>query len=116
MPQYPSALPEPQLGSAFTTAENRLVTQGDVAQQNRIIDRNHRQTLSLSWTLTDDQFRIFEGWHRWYLHGGVSRFSVTWGGRDGIARILSPVAATLTALNWQVSTEVEIDYAVSGGY
>lgn len=116
MAYYPAALPDPQTGSAFTTAEQRLTTEGDIAPRNRVVNPNHRQTLSLTWTLTEQQFRIFESWHRWRLHDGISRFDIDWNGRSGRARLIAPVQASLNGATWSLSSEAEIDYAISGGY
>ena len=113
MAYYPSALPDPLSGSTFETAEHRLTSEGDIAPRSRVLNPNHRQTLQLSWTLTEKQFRIFEAWHRWQLHDGVSRFDITWCGRKGRARFIAPVQASLNGSSWSLSTECEIDYAVS---
>lgn len=113
MSYYPSALPEPAAGNTFTTAENRLTTEGDIAPINRILDKNHKQTLTLSWILTEQQFRIFESWHRWRLFDGVSRFDMSWGGRAGRARFTGVIEANLDGVNWSLSGEAEVDYAVS---
>lgn len=116
MAYYPPALPNPLAGSSFETAEHRLTSEGDIAPRNRVINPNHRQTLSLTWTMTEQQFRIFEAWHRWRLHDGVSRFDINWCGRQGRARFIAPVQASLSGSTWSLSSEVEIDYAVSDGY
>lgn len=116
MTYYPTALPDPLAGSTFETAEHRLTSEGDIAPRNRVLNPNHRQTLQLNWTLTEQQFRIFEAWHRWRLHDGVSRFDIDWCGRQGRARFIAPVQASLNGSSWSLTTEAEIDYAVSAVY
>ena len=116
MSYYPPALPEPQLGNAFTTKENRLTTEGDIAPRTRILDANHRQTLSLTFILTEAEFRVFESWFRHRLFDGVAWFDMNWGGRAGRAHFTSEVTAQLSGIQWQISTEAQIDYSVSGGY
>ena len=59
MAYYPPALPDPLAGSTFETAEHRLTSEGDISPRSRVLNPNHRQTLQLSWTLTEQQFRIF---------------------------------------------------------
>lgn len=113
MAYYPSALPDPLDGSSFETHEHRLTTEGDIAPRSRLLNPNHRQTLQLSWTLTELQFRIFEAWHRWRLHDGVTRFDVQWCGRNGRAQFVAPVQASLNGSTWSLSSEAEVDYAVS---
>ena len=116
MAYYPPALPDPLSGSTFETAEHRLTSEGDIAPRNRVINPNHRQTLSLTWTLTEHQFRIFEAWHRWRLHDGVSRFDIAWCARQGRARFIAPVQASLNGDSWSLSIEAEVDYAISAVY
>ncbi|MES9986192.1 MAG: hypothetical protein ABW115_22595 [Candidatus Thiodiazotropha sp. 6PLUC6] len=114
MTYYPAALPEPELGGIFTTAEGRIESEGDISPRTRVINPNHRQTLQLNWILTEQQYRIFESWHRWRLHDGVSRFDVDWAGRSGRARFTAPVQASLNGRNWSLSSECEIDYGIPG--
>lgn len=116
MAYYPPALPDPLAGSTFETAEHRLTSEGDISPRSRVLNPNHRQTLQLSWTLNEQQFRIFEAWHRWRLHDGVSRFDIEWCHRRGRARFIAPVQASLNGDSWSLSSECEIDYAVSAQY
>ena len=116
MAYYPPALPDPLNGSTFETAEHRLTSEGDISPRTRVLNPNHRQTLQLQWTLSEQQFRIFEAWHRWRLHDGVTRFDIAWCGRAGRARFIAPVQASLNGDAWSVSTEAEIDYALSARY
>ena len=111
MSYWPPALPDPQTGNAFTTAEKRITTDGEVAQRERVIDPNYRQTATLSWTFSEQQFRVFEAWHRWYLHDGISRFSVSWNDRRGWARFTGAIDCKLSGATWSVSGEAVIDYA-----
>lgn len=113
---YPSALPDPLAGSTFETAEHRLTSEGNIAPRTRVINPNHRQTLSLTWTLTEKQFRIFEAWYRLRLHNGVSRFDVQWCNCAGQARFIAPVQADLNDNTWSLSSKVEINYAISFVY
>ena len=111
MSYWPPALPDPQAGASFTTDEKRLTTDGDVAPRERVVDANYRQTVTLNWSMTEYQFRVFEAWHRWYLHDGISRFAVNWNGRSGWARFTGEVQCQLAGATWSVSAEVVIDYA-----
>lgn len=110
---YPSALPDPLNGSSFKTHEHRLITDGDIAPRSRLLNPNYRQIWSLTWTLTEKQFRVFEAWYRLRLHDGVSRFDVQWCNGAGQARFTAPVQASLNGNTWSLSSEVEIDYAIS---
>lgn len=111
MAYYPPGLPDPLNGSAFTTKETRITTEGELSPRTRITDPNYQQTLSLSWSMTEEQFRVFESWHRHRLHDGISCFDTQWNCQDGRARFTGPVQASLNGANWQLSGEVEIDYA-----
>lgn len=111
MNYWPPGLPDPMTGSTFTTAETRLQTEGDLSPRCRINDPNYRQTLSLSWTMTDDQFRVFESWFRYRLHDGVGCFDTFWNNKKGVARFTGVVHATLNGAHWQLTGEAEIDYA-----
>lgn len=111
MSYWPPGLPDPQTGNAFTTSETRLHTEGDLSPRCRIGDPNYRQTLSLSWSMTEDQFRVFESWFCYTLHDGVGCFDTRWNGRNGIARFTGVVQASLNGASWQLSGEAEIDYA-----
>lgn len=113
MAYYPPALPDPLSGSTLETAEHRLTTEGDIAPRSRLVNPNYRQTLQLSWTLTEQQFRIFEAWHRWRLWDGVAWFDVRWCQRSGRARFVAPLQASMTGNHWSLSGECELDYALS---
>lgn len=114
MSYWPSGLPDPQFGNASTTAENRLQTEGEVAVRQRVIDPNYQQTLTVSWTMTEAQFRAFESWHFYWINDGISWFDMAWRGPEGRARFTGTVTARLNGVQWEVSGEVEMDYAVSG--
>ena len=111
MSYWPPGLPDPKTGAAFTTAENRLMTEGAVSPRTRIVDPNYRQTLSLGWTMSETQYRVFESWHRHRLHDGISRFEVSWDNRQGLAQFTGPVQAQLSGAQWELTGEVLIDYA-----
>lgn len=113
MPAWPAGLPDPQMGNAFTTAENRITTDGDIAKRERVIDPNYRCTVPLTWTMSERQFRVFEAWHRWHLNDGISAFEVHWNRRQGRARFTGSVACKLNGATWSVSGEAVIDYAIS---
>ena len=113
MNYWPTELPEPMTGNSFTTSESRLESEGSIAPRQRIIDPNYRKLLSLSWNMTEHQYRLFESWHHHVIHDGVSRFQVNWSGQHGRARFTSPVQAQLAGSHWEVTGEAEIDYALS---
>ncbi len=113
MTYWPPGLPEPQFGNACTTAENRLSTEGTCAPRQRIVDANYKQTLSLSWTMTETQYRAFESWHTHRCCDGISWFAMAWTGQQGRARFTGTIQAQLSGAMWSVSGEVELDYAVS---
>ena len=108
---WPPGLPEPQSGNTFITLEARLEHEGGIRPVQRVIDPNYRQSISLSFTMTEAQFRVFESWFFHSLCDGVSQFDVDWGGRHGWARFTGNVQARLNGENWSVSGEATIDYA-----
>ena len=112
MSYWPPGLPEPMLGGSFTTAENRLMTEGDIAPRQRIIDANYRQGFTASWVFSEEEYRVFEAWYHWTVYDGISWFDVTWQNRAGRAQFNGNVQASLKDVNWQVNGEVLIDYAV----
>ena len=77
---WPPGFPDPQFGNASTTAEHRLQSEAEVAPRQRVIDPNYRQTLSVSWTMTEAQFRAFESWHEYRIYDGISWFGMAWTG------------------------------------
>ena len=114
MAYWPPGFPDPQFGNASTTAESRLNSEGETAVRQRVIDPNYKQTLSVSWTMTEEQFRAFESWHEHRIHDGISWFEMEWTGLKGWARFTGTVSAHLNGIQWQLGGEVEVDYAVSG--
>jgi hypothetical protein len=108
---WPPGLPDPQFGNTSTSAERRLQSEGDCAPRQRVVDPNHRHTLSLSWTMTEAEFRGFESWHFYRIHDGVSWFDVRWFDQDARARFTGTLSARLEGAQWQVTGEAEIDYA-----
>lgn len=110
--RWPDGLPEPQQGNTFTTAETRLEHEGDMRLIQRVIDPNYRQSLTLSFSMTETQYRVFESWLLHRLRDGVSRFEMDWGGRHGWARFTGNVQAQMNGTLWNVTGEAMIDYAV----
>ncbi len=110
---WPPGLPDPQFGNAGTTAENRLQSDSDIAPRQRVVDPNYRQTLSVSWTMTERQFRAFESWYEYRLHDGISWFGIRWLGGEGRAHFTGNLSASLNGALWQLSGEVEMDHALS---
>lgn len=110
---WPPGLPDPQFGNTSTSAERRLQSDGDTAPRQRVINPNYRQTLSVSWTMTEAQFRAFESWYEYRIHDGISWFSMRWAGLEGRAQFAGNLNAKLNGDHWQVSGEAEIDYALS---
>lgn len=111
MSYWPPGLPDPQTGNSFETAETRLQHEGDICPVQRICDPNYCQNLTLTWTLTETEYRVFESWFFHRLCDGVSRFEVEWDNRHGWARFTGNVQAQLNGANWTVSGEARIDYA-----
>ena len=109
---WPPGLPEPQSGNTFTTAETRLEHEGDLCLHQRVCDPNYCQGLTLTFTMTGAQFRVFESWFFHHLCDGISKFEVDWGNRHGWARFTGNVQAQLNGTLWNVSGEAMIDYAV----
>ncbi|PJE80696.1 hypothetical protein CI610_00357 [invertebrate metagenome] len=111
MAYWPSVLPDPRTGASFETAQGRLSSGGDAAPRERVIDPNYRVSVSLSWVMTERQFRVFEAWMRWHLNDGIGRFRVRWDGRDGLARLTGEVSCVMAGIHWEVGAGAEIDYA-----
>lgn len=111
---WPIGLPYPLLGGAVSTAEGRIMSSGDVALTERVINPNYRQTLPVSFLFSNDELQAFKGWYLHYLHDGVNWFNVNWcEDKPGIARFVKPYSTVSSGKHWSVSTEVEVDYAVS---
>ena len=113
MAYWPAGFPDPQFGNTATTAENRLQSETEVIPRQRVIDPNYRQTLSVSWIMTERQFRAFESWYEYRIHDGVSWFDMNWTGQEGRARFTGNLSAQLNGEHWQLNGEAELNYAVS---
>ena len=110
---WPAGLPDPQFGNPGTSAEQRLQSEGEIAPRQRVVNPNYRQTLPVSWNLSEVQFRVLESWHEYRIHDGISWFDMDWTGLPGRARFNGNLSARLNGEHWQVSGEAELDHAIS---
>ncbi|MTI13118.1 hypothetical protein [Sansalvadorimonas verongulae] len=109
---WPPGLPIPRLGATFQTAEGRLTTDGEVALRERVIDPNHIQTTSATWSMTEREYQVFKAWHFHIIRDGAAWFEVDWDDRNGLARFSEPYSAQQNGLRRDVSAQLEIDYAI----
>lgn len=110
---WPAGLPEPQLGTAFETAQGRITSDGDVATRERITDPNYKQTTSATWLMSEPEFQVFKSWHFHIIHDGAAWFDVDWCDQPALARFVGGYSSSQSGLHRSVTAQMEIDYAVS---
>ena len=108
---WPAGLPAPRLGASFTTAMKRQTSEFDVAQIERVTDKNLKQRMSASWLLSEEQFQVFIAWWVHICGDGSAWFSMEWDNRPGMAQFQSKYSSQQDGNLRAVSAELLIDYA-----